>query len=441
LTEGLLAQVTPQSHPVDDIHYLTCLSRLNQRIPERNLRPCAEALLAIEGKIRERQLPQDANWNDRLGELFGELVTATPELGNFLVKSPRFGQPSHVAFLSKLDEEDTELATKAFTRAVQTTADYPWNNELVYVIGEAQSDTSRQLIRPLFERHDLRLSVLMVLAEAPQEEDRPLFVEGLESAPPETLAACVGALEQLSQTEATPRECVALVKLLRRLGSDRSEFPLREKVARLLARQARTDHDFVFGTAGHVPQAEVMQRWTEWAIATHPDESKELLGTGGIDEQSLRERLAAVDWNVGDVERGEFLFRNRGCGQCHGNGKSLGPDLLGVTSRFSREDLFIAIALPNRDVSPRYQTVLVETKSGKTYSGLVVYESTDGILLRNGVAQTYRVDASDIASQRTLPNSLMPEGLLKDLDDRQLADLYAYLKSQSNRTASRDNSD
>ena len=89
-------------------------------------------------------------------------------------------------------------------------------------------------------------------------------------------------------------------------------------------------------TAGHVPQAEVMQRWTEWAIATHPDESKELLGAGGIDEQSLRERLAAVDWNVGDVEQGELLFRNRGCGQCHGNGKSLGPDLLGVTSRFSR---------------------------------------------------------------------------------------------------------
>jgi hypothetical protein len=32
----------------------------------------------------------------------------------------------------------------------------------------------------------------------------------------------------------------------------------------------------------------------------------------------------------------------------------------------------------------------------------------------------------------------MPEGLLKDLDDRQLADLYAYLRSQSNRTAARD---
>jgi len=441
LAEGLLGQLTEQSHPVDDIHYLTCISRLDLTLSEKNTRQCAEALLAVEGKIRERQLPQDANWNDRLGELFGELVTHTPGLAHTLVESDQFGQPSHVAFLSKLEEEESERATEAFIRAVQSAEDYPWNNELVYVVGGAQSDQSRQLIRPLFARHDLRLAVLMVLAEAPQEEDRPLFVEGLDAAPPETLAACVGALERLSETETTPRECVALVKLLRRLGTDRSEFPLREKVARLLTRQARTDHEFIFGTAGHVPQSEAIQRWTEWAIATYPEESQDVLGTGGIDEQSLRQRLVAVDWNAGDVERGELLFRNRGCGQCHGNGKSLGPDLLGVTSRFSRDDLFLAIALPNRDVSPRYQTVLVETKSGKTYSGLVVYDSTDGILLRNGVAQTYRVDARDIANQRTLPNSLMPEGLLKDLEDRQLADLYAYLKSQSNRTASRDTKD
>ena len=441
LAEGLLGQVTPQSHPVDDIHQLTCVSRLDVTLSERNTRQCADALLAIEGKIRERQLPQDANWNDRLGELFSELVNHSPDLAQALVASPRFGQPSHVAFLSKLEEDDSQRATEAFTRAVQAAANYPWNNDLVYVVGGAQTDESRQLIRPLFERHDLRLSVLMVLAETPQEEDRPLFVEGLESAPPETLAACVGALERLLETEATPRECVALVKLLRRLGSDRSEFPLREKVARLLARQAKTDHEFVFGSAGYVPQAEVIQRWTEWATATYPEESRELLGTGDIDEPSLRERLAAVDWSAGDVERGEALFRNRGCGQCHGNGQSLGPDLLGVTTRFSRDDLFIAIALPNRDVSPRYQTVLVETKSGKTYSGLVVYDSADGILLRNGVAQTYRVDARDIVNQRTLPNSLMPEGLLKDLDDRQLADLYLYLKSQSNRTAARDTGD
>lgn len=441
LAEGLLGQLTEQSHPVDDIHYLTCISRLDLTLSEKNTRQCAEALLAVEGKIRERQLPQDANWNDRLGELFGELVTHTPGLAHTLVESAQFGQPSHVAFLSKLEEEESERATEVFIRAVQSAEDYPWNNELVYVVGGAQSDQSRQLIRPLFARHDLRLAVLMVLAEAPQEEDRPLFVEGLDAAPPETLAACVGALERLSETETTPRECVALVKLLRRLGTDRSEFPLREKVARLLTRQARTDHEFIFGTAGHVPQSEAIQRWTEWAIATYPEESQDVLGTGGIDEQSLRQRLVAVDWNAGDVERGELLFRNRGCGQCHGNGKSLGPDLLGVTSRFSRDDLFLAIALPNRDVSPRYQTVLVETKSGKTYSGLVVYDSTDGILLRNGVAQTYRVDARDIANQRTLPNSLMPEGLLKDLEDRQLADLYAYLKSQSNRTASRDTKD
>ena len=120
---------------------------------------------------------------------------------------------------------------------------------------------------------------------------------------------------------------------------------------------------------------------------------------------------------------------------------SLNGDLAGATSRFSRDDLFIAIALPNRDVSPRYQTTLVETKAGKIYTGLIVYESVEGLLLRNGTNQTFRIDTPDIETKRNLPTSLMPEGLLKDLTDSDLADLYAYQKTLAARTAALDKAD
>jgi len=64
-----------------------------------------------------------------------------------------------------------------------------------------------------------------------------------------------------------------------------------------------------------------------------------------------------------------------------------------------------------------------------------VYESADVRVLRNSVNQTYRIETRDIESERKLTKSLMPEGLVKDLKDDDLSDLYTYLKSLSTRTA------
>jgi putative heme-binding domain-containing protein len=85
--------------------------------------------------------------------------------------------------------------------------------------------------------------------------------------------------------------------------------------------------------------------------------------------------------------------------------------------------------LPSRDVSGRYQTTIIETLQGKAYSGLIVYESVDGLLLRNGTNQTFRIETRDIVSRTRSPVSLMPNGLLKDLKPEDYADLYAYLRT------------
>jgi putative heme-binding domain-containing protein len=103
--------------------------------------------------------------------------------------------------------------------------------------------------------------------------------------------------------------------------------------------------------------------------------------------------------------------------------------LKGVAKRFSRDDLFAAIIEPNRDISPRYQTTSIETKSGKVFTGLIVYESVDGLLLRDADHQTYRIEATDIESKHLQRNSLMPAGLLKEAQAEDLAHLYAYLLS------------
>jgi len=277
------------------------------------------------------------------------------------------------------------------------------------------------------EQFSLRGAALIVLANGAEELDRPAFVEGLDSSQLEVLAACFSALEQLPPA-ADPRELAALVKVLRRLGSDPAEYPLRERAVRLLERATRQKIRYLHGPAGYKPQPEAVEAWTNWLQMTHPEAAAELFG-GGDDLAQWKERLQAVDWNAGNAERGLKLFQARGCAQCHGGSRALGPDLKGVTGRFSREDLFTAIVAPDRDVSPRYQTTLVETVQGKTFTGLIIYEAKDGLILRNGANQTFRFEAREIAAQRRISTSLMPSGLLKDLENADLADLAAYLQS------------
>ena len=128
------------------------------------------------------------------------------------------------------------------------------------------------------------------------------------------------------------------------------------------------------------------------------------------------------------------MFEKQSCARCHGGHSALGPDLNGVTNRFSRDDVFTAIVLPNRDVSPRYQTTLIQTSKGDTQTGLVIYEAVDGMILRNSTNQTVRINPADIEARRVLSTSLMPSGLLKDLKPGDLADLYAYLATLNSAT-------
>jgi putative membrane-bound dehydrogenase-like protein len=432
--DKVLSRVTTESHPTDDIHYLLVAARLPVRPGEEQRERTARALLDLERKLSARELQKDSNWNARIGEMYAALVARDPALPARIIADPAFGRPGHVLYMTKLDEQQMAQAVAAFMKAVEVDPDYPWNNDTVFVIGFGKKAAHRALVRKQYEKFELRMACLMVLAEAPEEQDREKFAAGLDSPPIEIVATCTAALEKLPATK-TDVELVALVKALRRLENDKNELALRERIVRLLERNAGQKYDFVFGPAGFRPQPASIEKWTDWVMQNCPDEAARQLGGGATDLASLKERLAAVGWEKGDVERGRKLYTARGCAQCHGAGSGLGPDLAGAAGRFSRDDLFIAIALPNRDVSPRYQTTLIELKSGKTYTGMIVYEAADGLMLRNGVNQTFRLETRDIESRRILPTSLMPEGLLKDLNDYDLADLYAYLSTLATRTA------
>jgi putative heme-binding domain-containing protein len=428
LLDKVLAKITSESDPIEDLHYLLVAARIPIPRNRTQAETIARGLIQLDGKIAERKLTQELNWDERVGELYRELAKLDQELPDLLVAQPEFGRPGHVVFLARLPQDLLPRVIDRYAQAATADHDYPWNNEVVFLIADSRNPEHRELLRRQFDEFRVRGAVLVALARQPEEQDRAKFVAGLEESRLEVLTACVEALEKLPPTQAAETQ-LALLKTLRRLGADEKEFALRDRVARLLTRNIPGDHGFVFGTAGYRPQTDAIQRWTDALVKKFPDESVQLWGSDADTLAWLKEQLADVDWTAGNAERGRVLFEKRACSQCHGGRRGLGPDLAGVTARFSPLDLFIAIALPNRDVSTRYQTTLFVLKNGKVHSGLIVYESAEGYLLRNATNQTIRIEMSDIESRRTLPQSLMPSGLLKDFRSTDFADLFAYLKS------------
>lgn len=433
--DAVCDRLTEESDPVDDIHHLIILARCPMTHTVRQRDRIIRSLAELEERLAARKLHQDASWSDRVKEMWVKLALADRFLAPAIVAHPKFGRPGHTIFLNELPPELLPMARKAFARMIAENEDYAWTNEVVFALADSDEPSHRELIRQQFDNFAVRGAVLVVLSRNPEPADRSKFAAGLEWSQTEVQAACLSALDKLGASD-NPAEQIALVKALRRLGADEGEFAAREQVVKLLERNNRQSFPFELGKSGHKPQPETLARWTKWIEMRFREEAAAELGGNNPEVAQLKSILAETDWEKGDMTRGADLFAKRSCRQCHSGRSALGPDLAGVASRFSREDLFTSIVVPSRDVSTRYQTTVVSTKDGKSYSGLIIYESTDGFLLRNGTGQTFRIESSQVDVKRKSPVSLMPAGLLKDLTPQDHADLYAYLKSISNaRTA------
>ena len=423
----LLDKVSSRSNPIQDIHYLLVAALLEVQRKESETARTADALLNLDPKYTKLKLNRDSNWDERIGELYRQLVRVDSRLPEAIISHKSFGRPAHVTFLSEVSKDARQTALEKIIAVIEDSDDYRWTPDVVFAVGKSTRPADLNLLRDQFDNYAVRDSVLRVLARDPQKTDRKAFVQGLSSSTLNVLADCVSALTKLGAAK-DPVEIMSALKTARRLTDGTQEYRIREKVVRLLQESTGRKFGFEFDSDGYKPQPEALQRWTEFLTSEYPEAASKA-GQGDSDLASVREMLTNTNWKKGDAARGAVLFEKRACARCHGARSALGPNLAGVTKRFSRDDLFTAIAAPDRDVSPRYQTEIVETSGGKVYTGLVIYHSVDGLLLRDAQNQTYRFPGREIADRRKTEKSLMPKGLLKDLKASDLADLYAYMES------------
>jgi putative heme-binding domain-containing protein len=420
----VLASITDTTLPSDDIHRLAAISQFDIERSRDESTATAKALVGIDIKIRRYGLKQDTNWDDRIGELYKALCKVDPAMPTLLAEQPGFGEPGHVLFLTQVPQAAIPKAIAGLVRTIESDPDYKWSNDVVFTIAESTMPEHLALIRTQLDNLSVRDSVLITIADKATKEDREILLSGLESPQLNAVDACLKALVKLPRSK-DAAEQFQLLAAARRLVNDKREFELREIVMRLLQNNTSEAIPFEFGENGFRLQPESMQQWQARLEQRYPDFRPPQ--TSDVAQKILLS-LDTIDWDAGNAENGRRLFERLACARCHGGRQALGPDLKGVTKRFARRDLFASIVDPNRDISPRYQTTSIETKAGKVYTGLIVYEAVDGILLRDADHKTYRIEAADMESKLLQRNSLMPSGLLKDTQPGDLADLDKYLQ-------------
>ncbi|MBM4068265.1 MAG: c-type cytochrome [Planctomycetes bacterium] len=145
---------------------------------------------------------------------------------------------------------------------------------------------------------------------------------------------------------------------------------------------------------------------------------------------SLRDELDKLQGN-GDAGKQVFFSQKVGCHVCHKVGTQggvIGPDLSKIGGFRSPAELLEAIVFPTLTITPEFRTYQVQTKSGRSFDGLIFRETADAIFLRTAQLAEVRVPRKDVEDLVPSSTSLMPDGLDRTMLRQELRDVLEFLR-------------
>ena len=144
--------------------------------------------------------------------------------------------------------------------------------------------------------------------------------------------------------------------------------------------------------------------------------------------------LASQARETGDAKRGAVVFYQpfMACRRCHAvSGESpLGPKLSGQRDGATDEFLVESLLKPSKVIRKGFETINVVTDEGKVFTGLLVKDTPESVVLREGRpdGKVITILKSDIDEQAKPQTSIMPAGQVNLLTSRQqFMDLVKYL--------------
>lgn len=137
----------------------------------------------------------------------------------------------------------------------------------------------------------------------------------------------------------------------------------------------------------------------------------------------------------GNAEQGKHIFfgNRASCGACHkigASGGDVGPDLSRIGQIRTTRDLLEAILFPSATITNGFETYVVTLRSGRSHTGLMRRESQDAIYLMTTERAEIRVPRAEVEEMAPTHESIMPQGLDKNMSVEELSDVLAYLRMQ-----------
>jgi putative heme-binding domain-containing protein len=132
-----------------------------------------------------------------------------------------------------------------------------------------------------------------------------------------------------------------------------------------------------------------------------------------------------------DVELGKALFV-KNCKICHrlsGDGNKIGPELDGIGVR-GLDRILEDVLDPNRNVDQTFRALQVETKDGRTLTGLKLRDEGEALVMADAQGKELRIAKADIDAETVLPNSPMPANVADILNETEFRHLVAFLLQQ-----------
>ncbi|MEZ6040283.1 MAG: c-type cytochrome [Planctomycetaceae bacterium] len=303
----------------------------------------------------------------------------------------------------KLRQGQTEAITEALKRISDTNTNSSDRSQLIEILGQTAPAES---LRPLLQ---------VVAAE---KDDR-------------VLSAAITALQSFHD----PEVAVSVVRRFNELSQD-----ARLAAESLLA--ARPEFATVALNAvdeGRLP-ADTLSAQTLRKMLMHNDPRIQQLvekhwgkvsGASSNEMQAEVSRIRQVlDTGSGNPKSGKRLFMQN-CGRCHllfEEGGRIGPDLTPF-ARDNTERMLINIVNPSLEIREGFENHLVITNDGRILNGFLADKDSQVVILRGVDGQNVVIPQNEIDEMTVVPQSVMPEGSLKLLDNQQLRDLFAYLRS------------
>ncbi len=152
-------------------------------------------------------------------------------------------------------------------------------------------------------------------------------------------------------------------------------------------------------------------------------------GDKSLTPDEMKQLAQAVE--QGDAFRGEKVYRRSelACITCHavgGAGGKVGPDLTSIGASAPIDYLIESILVPNAKIKEGYHSVQITTKDEMEYSGIVVRETAQEIILRDATNKEVSIAKNNVENRRN-GASLMPSGLVDSLSEQDRADLCKFL--------------